>query len=174
MALMDPQRGWWGEQCPGRGDGLSHAHDVQCTDGHALSQCCECGRFSEDRSPVPEAQVVTEVYDHGYIPTLGGRCGRHGCGQPAAVHKPLALNKTPDANDCTVDHNSIDTKRLLGDSGYEWTRCPMCFLMVEPKAVTGNGPEGNPNRIGRGDLTGSLQRRLRGWLGWVDWNGGGR
>lgn len=50
MPLVDPFRepNFWTEQCSSRRDGLAHAHERDCTDGHRIDQCCECGRRASE------------------------------------------------------------------------------------------------------------------------------
>lgn len=104
---------------------------------------------------------------HLYVYTIVGRCLR--CQRTPQEHV-MMLEQPDPMTGCPADHNSVDTKRLIGDAGWSWSRCPFCNVMVEPKlpgAVT--GPTYGP---GRGDLTERLKTRLNGWLGWWKFNGG--
>lgn len=108
--------GFWGLHCPARpGNDLLHRHARDCTDGHAIDQCCECGyRASEWRPPVALVAAPVSVAD---------RLRDIGVG--------------PDPRD---------------------------QVLVEPKMITGHGPQGpkeGPRVYGRGaDLTPLDMQRL--------------
>jgi hypothetical protein len=75
-------------------------------------------------------------------------------------------------SECTTDHRSIDSKFLIGDEGVVRTSCPICGVMVEPRSITGTGPQGATWEKGRGELTPRQKNRLVGWSGWETYNGG--
>lgn len=92
--------------------------------------------------------------------TITNKCATCGKGQD---DHPLLLAQ-PDEG-CIVDHRSIPTKRLVGDDGWEWSRCPACNRQVEPSSITGEGPQGSPDERGRGSIN---HRHLRD-LGFIRW-----
>lgn len=65
---------------------------------------------------------------HPYQFTITGRCLR--CQRVEADHIKMAA--MPAKNECSVDHNSITIRRLIGDEGESWTTCPQCHVQLEP------------------------------------------
>lgn len=187
----------WSDQCPARGAGLAHAHWRECrpdsgghptTDAtteyggriHQYNQCCHCEERIEPtgatQHPGAEqtGQVVQDIRDHAYLPTLSGWCAK--CRQPQVAHAAQVHLPTRDAiamqadefalpKECTVDHNSITRKLLIGDAGLQWTSCPSCGVQLEAKLYTG---EYEPRRYGwgRGEVTGRFLKRVEGYVGW--------
>jgi hypothetical protein len=79
---------------------------------------------------------------------------------------------TPDPmTGCVLDHTTIDTKRLIGDEGLTWSRCPFCNVIVEP-AMRGDGPIGPAWGKGRGELVARVMDRLQAWKGYITHLGG--
>jgi hypothetical protein len=180
----------WSEQCPARGAGLTHAHWRECrpehgghpsTDPtteyagrhHAYDQCCHCEERIE-RAATPAEQPVQAIRDHAYLPTMSGWCAK--CRQPqnqheAQVHLPSrgAIEEQADAFGlpipCTVDHNAITRKLLIGDEGYQWTSCPSCRVQLEGKLYTGNYTGRNVGH-GRGEATPRFLKRVEAYVGW--------
>lgn len=175
---MPPYSGFWREECPERGPGLSHAHWRECLPSethpstdvtHRGDQCCHCElsslNYIETRDLVEpnadvemrEAGVKPVRADHAYRWTIGGRCGQENCGRHEDDH-PLILPR-PSGDGCLIDHKSLNSRLLIGDKGMEWNRCPSCTDLVEPRLATGI-PVGAPWGPGRSVITGRQQFRL--------------
>lgn len=105
---------------------------------------------------------------HDYAFTVVGRCSR--CQATEAEHLKMLPEPNP-MTGCPADHTVLNAQLLIGEAGLEWRRCPYCHVMVEGALRTGDvtGYKFGP---GRGDLTASMQRRLKGWFGWFQFNGG--
>ncbi len=163
---------FWAEQCTARGPALTHAHWDRCdskgvhpADGteaagrtHLADMCCHCEMTPAMKTELDIAMqqlgagtsLGRSLADHLYVPTIVGRCNR--CQRTADAHPVSRKVVEPGSDECTVDHTSIATKALIGDGGLQWTSCPLCATMVEPKMATGQltGPAYGP---GRGVLT---------------------
>jgi hypothetical protein len=180
----------WSEQCPARGAGLTHAHWRECrpehgghpsTDPtteyagrhHAYDQCCHCEERIERAATVQE-QPVQAIRDHAYLPTMSGWCAK--CRQPQKDHEAQVHLPTRDAiheqaeefalpKECTVDHNSISRKQLIGDGGWVWSSCPSCGVQLEGKFYTGNYSPRQSGH-GRGEATPRFLKRVEAYVGW--------
>jgi hypothetical protein len=73
---------------------------------------------------------------------------------------------------CVLDHTTIDTKRLIGDEGLVWSRCPFCNTIVEPALRGDTGPTGPAYGPGRGELVARVMDRLQRWKGYILYLGG--
>lgn len=112
---------------------------------------------------------------HLYVATVANVCAR--CRGPEDRHpKPQlpaeTVSKTVEpmtGGDCSIDHDSLLARLLIGSDGLEWARCPFCNTMAE-KRFERIGAQGNPYDPGRGALTDRMKKWLRGWKGWVDFN----
>ena len=163
--------GWWQQDCPARGAGLTHAHWNRCDPGevhppdgtkmagrtHDWNMCCHCEQVSaSEKSPeadiaIPEPSDIPRggpLADHEYRWTIAGRCAR--C-QRTSLDHPV-FKRGVESGECSVDHNSIASKLLINDGGLERTTCPICNMQVEPKLATGQ-PTGVTWGPGRGSLT---------------------
>lgn len=185
----------WKDQCPARGAGLTHAHWRECIPSqgghpqsdptteyagrmHQFAQCCHC---EEKIDPAVTATVaeqseqpVQPIRDHAYLSTVAGWCAK--CRQPqdqheAKVHLPNRDAVAEQAEvfalpiPCTVDHQSITRKLLIGDNGYQWTTCPSCGVQLEGHLYTGaysNREYGH----GRGEATPRFLKRVEAYVGW--------
>lgn len=189
----------WKDQCPNRGPGLSHAHWKDCdpekgghpNDGgsrvghkHQWGDCCHCEWHIEGVDAAPRStESERRAEDHKYVPTMVGRCGRHGCGLPIEAHitpslTPPEAEKQADESglpvDCTYDHRAVTPKLLIGDEGYIWTSCPGCNVVLEPSMAK----QQYPRAWGRGRGNMSPRDELRaiaavGWRAWLALHGGG-
>lgn len=149
--MMEDTRPWQGADCPERGPALSHTNS-------ASGKCRHCGVALTTEKPEPkpdEPEAKSEMVDHQYAFTVAGKCAI--CGQTTDVH-PRYLTDQPEGA-CVVDHKSIVTKMGVGNFGLQWSRCPNCEQMVEPKMAMGE-PHGNPDGVGRGWLSPRTQRKL--------------
>ncbi|HET7070142.1 MAG TPA: hypothetical protein VFI40_04915 [Nocardioides sp.] len=141
----EPNPAFWAQQCPERGFALKHAHSTFCApktashEGHVSDQCCHCGMRSSLWNPAPPARTFED-------------------------DEPLALAQ-PVSDGCTISHDRITTKRLIGDEGEEWSKCPSCGAMVEPRVATGI-PDGPTWGKGRGAY---MTQRLRNALSFIKW-----
>lgn len=125
---------FWSEHCDARmGHDLKHVHERDCPDGHVPGQCCECGRMASawtGGTTTPAERRSDQP--HKYRFTVTGRCAE--CNQTESQH----LIELPEpVGGCTVDHNSITTRFLIGDKGNRWSSCPMCDTQVEPRTAKG-------------------------------------
>jgi hypothetical protein len=160
---------FWHLPCPSRGVSLSHAHSEKCqTDHggvHSVGTCCHCGHSP---TSFAQSQFMTRIGaaplpsvpspDHQYIFTITGRCARAGCGKTRDEH-PLLLAGEP-IDGCPVDHKSVSGVVLPTDDGLERSMCSACGVMVEHRAVTGDGPAGPGYDKGRGEITPRQSKRL--------------
>ena len=103
MALIDEGRGWWGQQCPGRPNGLAHVHSADCTDGHTRDQCCECG---ERARPVRVAEAPPVPF------SVADRLREMGIG-------PSKVESVQDADDILREPVMITGQ---GPQGSHWAR----------------------------------------------------
>lgn len=164
---------WWRQECPERGGGLTHAHWSKCDPSgvhpqddtgnegnqHPAAMCCHCQMTEQSEREMREADIAmreagvprSELADHEYVFTIVGRCGR--CQRTPDIHPKYRRGEAAEEGGCVVDHSSITTKLLIGDGGLQWSQCPQCQMYLEPKAITGNGPQGRPTDRGRGTLT---------------------
>lgn len=82
MATVDPNRGWWGEQCPGRGPGLAHGHASDCQEPVHAGKCCTCGHNEasarrerdmalREAAVPPPISVNDRLRDLGLLPQKG-------------------------------------------------------------------------------------------------------
>lgn len=90
------------------------------------------------------------MQDHAYVFSIAGRCQR--CQNPKEAHPDFGPRDP--VTQCAVDHRSITVRRLIGDGGEEWTRCPSCGTQVEPKIEAGDTVTDTRrrSRVGRGLL----------------------
>jgi hypothetical protein len=95
--------------------------------------------------------------DHEFVFTITGRCARAGCAQFEDAHPKFVHGRPTDR--CNVDHDAMRKRRLIGDEGDEWERCPVCLVMLEPAAAKGS-PDGDATGRGRGTITNRLRARL--------------
>lgn len=182
----------WSEQCPNRGAGLTHAHWRECrpehgghpsTDStteyagrrHAYNQCCHCEEAIE-ASAEPVGTMVQTIRDHAFLPVMGQQwCAK--CHAPRDAHEAQVHLPSRDAireqaedfalpKDCTVDHNAISRKQLIGDEGWVWSSCPSCGVQLEGKFYTG---EYSPRRYGhgRGEPNARFFKRVEAYVGWL-------
>lgn len=169
---MSGYNGFWTQPCPVRSaPDLRHKHDIRCEE-HAADQCCECGQHSRETPPPttpPPAPDNRPPADHIYVFTIAGRCAR--CQRTSFEH-PSFLKEPDPMTECQVDHYSLSTKLNVVDGGEQWSRCPQCNVQVEPKSLSGMGATGPSWGPGRGSLAPRTEEWLRGWAGWVAFNGG--
>lgn len=141
---------WWDEHCPARlGADLRHVHAADCTDGHSIIQCCECGKFmpsgrASDSTPAERRADQP----HPYVFTITGHCLE--CRKAEAAIDGHIQSGSSEAFACSVEHNSITPGRLTDDDEKErWKACPICNVQVEP--LLANGVPHGPN-YGRGRM----------------------
>lgn len=81
MAATDPERGWWGEQCPQRGPALSHAHSSECGEPAHNGRCCHClarpGERPSASAVPPPINVNERLRDLGFLPQAGATLTEH-------------------------------------------------------------------------------------------------
>lgn len=142
--------GFWSEDCPERGPALTHAHWDKCTPaahpgedgGHMPFQCCHCRALD-----------------------------------PASKMESWPPEREPDLIDVRsrLEALGLSTPRVVRpnerDTGMEDIRAPLHddSTPVEPRAVTGNGPDGVAWGPGRGALTPRQYERLLRVMEQQDW-----
>lgn len=141
--------GYWSQQCPARGSGLTHVHWNQCSPdghpgsdtGHHYGQCCHCGGYASQmarEAVMPPLDVAARLRQMGLITDEG---------TPVATEQDTGLE----------DIHAENTP-------------------VEPKAITGEGPQGHRWGRGRGEFGWRDERRVEAYVGFAEWlsrNGGG-
>lgn len=112
-------------------------------------------------APTPPAPDPRPQESHAYVFNIAGTCGR--CARPESQHVSFLPSPDP-LTECPVNHNSIETKMLIGDGGMRWSHCPYCNVMVEARFES-IGAQGVPYGKGRGAITTRLEKVL-GFLAW--------
>lgn len=107
-------------------------------------------------APTPPAPDPRPQETHAYAFTIAGLCSR--CGRPESMHVSF-LPKPDPLTECPIDHNSLETKLLIGDAGYRWSHCPYCNVMVE-KRYESIGAQGAAWGRGRGAITERAKKAL--------------
>lgn len=163
--------GWWTQQCPARGPGLSHAHWSHCNpdsghphdesgnegNHHGWDMCCSCEMTAATEAAAKPSQPAIEraLEEHAYVFTIMGRCQR--CGRTSPEH--IQIDHAVPPGKCPVRHDSITQKGLsIGDEGLQWKTCPSCLTQIEPRMSLGE-PQGRADGIGRGWVSPRMRRR---------------
>lgn len=157
----------WSDDCPSRGPALSHAHWRDCLPeethpgtnrSHPYTVCCHCEQVIGTAEQVSNLTATEHPdagpqADHLYVPTLVGMCLR--CHLPPTRH-PTVLKAADEREEqadlaglpitCDIDHRSITRRLLIGDAGYEWTRCPRCNVQLEGSPPEDTSPTGRYRR----------------------------
>ena len=120
-----------------------------------------------ERAAAKAPATVPVTADHKYVFSITGKCVR--CQRPEDAHPVFRDRAAP--GECIVDHDSITIRRPIGDYGWQWSRCPICGNMLEPRFPS-IGAQGKDDGKGRGDLTPGMKKRLAGLAGWWAYNGG--
>lgn len=151
---------FWSEQCPTRGAALTHAHWDKCSpeahpgepSGHLPFQCCHCRGMDPGargtivgNSVPPPLDVPQRLRDIGIMGTW---------------------QEMPDGTLVHIEDPSVNHGfRQTPPPRYERTD----DTLVEPRMVSGQGPQGPVDAPGRGPLTPAQQARIRARAGWQQW-----
>jgi hypothetical protein len=159
--------GLWAEECPKRGPALTHAHWIDCQglhpgtgEMHFGDQCCHClarardWRAHNEPASADNALVPVDVTER--MRMLGFAGAYAGADNPQPTEQDTGMEDIRPEEPVVAEHTDE--------------------TLIEPKAITGLGPQGNPNRIGRGAFTARDAWRAHNYVLFGEWlaaHGGG-